>query len=58
MALLEQLRGHREERAQSLTNLFQGDLTLHSYQEFLDSLEVFARSREGLATLEQEQTSV
>lgn len=59
MSLLEQLKTHREERAYALVGLFQGsDITIQSYQEFVDSLETFARSREGLVALEQEQAKV
>lgn len=39
--------------------LFQGsDITIQSYQEFVDSIEMFARSREGLAAIEQEQSKI
>jgi hypothetical protein len=46
MTLLEELKNHREERAQAVLGLLHGaDLNLHTYQEFVDSLETIARSR-------------
>lgn len=47
--MLENLKAIREERANSVVGLLHGaDFDLKSYDEFISTIEIVAKSREGL----------